>query len=110
LISWRTRPVLYPHAARGLPIIADKGYTGTGIGIHAPTWGRNLDADARCRNRIISDLRAPCERANAMLKTWRVLRHVTMCPQRIGQIIAAMLVLAHLKIPIRLFLVRKPRC
>jgi hypothetical protein len=92
-------PALYPRAARGLPIIADKGYIGAGPGIHAPARGKNLDEDARCRNRIISDLRAPCERANAMLKTWKALRHVTMCPRRIGQITAAILVLTHLKYP-----------
>ncbi len=26
-------PTLYPHAARGLPVLADKGYTGAGVGI-----------------------------------------------------------------------------
>ena len=25
-------PALYPHAARGLPVLADKGYTGAGVG------------------------------------------------------------------------------
>ena len=90
---------LYPRAARGLPIIADKGYIGAGIGIHAPTRGKNLDPGARSRNRIISDLRAPCERANAMLKTWKALQHVTFCPQRIGAIAAAALVLTHMKYP-----------
>lgn len=30
---------LYPAAARGLPTLADKGYTGAGIGIHVPTRG-----------------------------------------------------------------------
>jgi hypothetical protein len=29
-------PALYPHAARGLPVLADKGYTGAGVGIHVP--------------------------------------------------------------------------
>jgi hypothetical protein len=29
-------PALYPHAARGLPGLADKGYTGAGVGIHVP--------------------------------------------------------------------------
>ena len=24
-------PTLYPHAARGLPVLADKGYTGAGV-------------------------------------------------------------------------------
>ena len=29
-------PALYPHAARGLPVLADKGYLGAGIGVHTP--------------------------------------------------------------------------
>jgi hypothetical protein len=29
-------PALYPHAARGLPVLADKGYTGAGVGVHVP--------------------------------------------------------------------------
>ncbi len=27
---------LAPHAACGLPVLADKGYTGTGVGVHVP--------------------------------------------------------------------------
>ncbi len=27
-------PALYPHAARGLPVLADKGYIGAGAGVH----------------------------------------------------------------------------
>jgi hypothetical protein len=92
-------PALYPRAVRGLPILADKGYIGAGIGVHHPQRGKDLDPDTLTRNRITSDLRAPCERANAMLKTWKVLRHVTMCPQTIGDITAAILVLTHMKYP-----------
>jgi hypothetical protein len=29
-------PALYPHAARGLPVLTDKGYIGAGIGVHSP--------------------------------------------------------------------------
>jgi hypothetical protein len=29
-------PALYPYAARGLPVLTDKGYTGAGLGIHVP--------------------------------------------------------------------------
>jgi hypothetical protein len=28
--------LLYPHAARGLPGLADKGYTGAGLGVQVP--------------------------------------------------------------------------
>jgi hypothetical protein len=80
-------PALYPHPARGLPGLADKGYTGAGVGIHVPT--RNN----RCYNQLITALRAPTERGNALLGRWRALDRVTVCPQRIGTIAAAALVL-----------------
>ncbi len=29
-------PALYPHAARGLPVLADKGYIGASVGVLTP--------------------------------------------------------------------------
>jgi hypothetical protein len=95
-------PALYLAAARGLPTLTDKGYTGAGIGIHVPYKGRNLHADNQARNTMISALRAPAERANALLKrTWKALERVTFDPWRIGTITAAALVLLHLQRPAR---------
>ena len=95
-------PALYPAAARGLPTLTDKGYAGAGIGIRVPFKGRNLAVDNRARNRLISALRAPSERANALLKrTWKALERVTLDPGRIGAITAAALVLLHLQRPAR---------
>ncbi|WP_222932964.1 hypothetical protein [Nocardia yunnanensis] len=34
-------------------------------------------------------LRAPGERANAQLKTWKVLRKLRCCPHRAGQLVKA---------------------
>lgn len=93
---------LYPAAAQGLPTLTDKGYTGAGIGIQVPLKGHNLATDNRARNLIISSLRAPAERANALLKrTWKALERVTLDPWRIGAITAAALVLLHLQRPTR---------
>ena len=92
-------PTLYPHAARGLPVLADKGYTGAGVGIHAPIKRQPegpLHVDNRCYNQLITALRAPTERGNALLGHWRALDRVTPCPQRIGSIAAAALVLTSL--------------
>jgi hypothetical protein len=92
-------PALYPHAARGLPVLADKGYTGAGVGIHAPVKHHPdgpLHIDNRCYNRLITALRAPAERANALLGRWRALQRVTASPQRISAIAAAALVLTSL--------------
>ena len=87
-------PALYPAAAAGLPTLTDKGYTGPGIDILVPTKGHNLCADNPTRNQLISALRAPAARANALLKaTWRALRRITLDPWRIGAITAAALVL-----------------
>jgi hypothetical protein len=93
---------LYPAAAQGLPTLTDKGYAGAGIGIHVPTKGHNLAPDNQTRNRLINALRAPAERANALLKrTWKALERVTLDPWRIGQITAAALVLLEFQKPTR---------
>ncbi|AMD86663.1 hypothetical protein AXF14_02455 [Actinomyces radicidentis] len=87
-------PLLYPAAAKGLPTLADKGYAGAGIGIHTPIKGHNLDRGTRTTNRLLRALRAPAARANAILKHYRALRHITLDPARIGAIVAAALVIA----------------
>jgi DDE superfamily endonuclease len=92
-------PALYPHAARGLPVLADKGYTGAGVGVYVPVRHHPdgpLHTDNRCYNRLITALRAPAERGHALLGRWRALDRVTVCPQRIGVIAAAALVLTSL--------------
>jgi hypothetical protein len=75
-------PALYPHAARGLPVLADKGYTGAGIGVHVPIKRQPdgpLHTDNRCYNQLITALRAPTERGHALLGRWRALDRVTIC-------------------------------
>ena len=92
-------PALYLHAARGLPVLADKGYTGAGVGVHVPIKHHPdgpLHTDNRCYNQLITGLRAPAERGNALLGRWRALDRVTLCPQRITAIAAAALVLTSL--------------
>lgn len=87
-------PALYPAAAAGLPTLTDKGYTGAGIGIKVPTRGKDISVDNLTRNLLITALRAPAERANALLKSsFKALRRITLCPQRIGDIVAAALVI-----------------
>ena len=64
-----------------MPTLTDKGYVGAGIGIQVPTKGHHLHSDHQTRNAIISALRAPAERANALLKrSWKALEHVTLDP------------------------------
>ena len=94
------RPALCPEAACGLPVLADKGDTGAGVGIHTPIKRQPegpLHIDNRYYNQLITALRAPTERGNALLGHWRALDRVTLCPQRIGAITAAALVLTSLQ-------------
>ncbi|MBF6290242.1 hypothetical protein IU457_29450, partial [Nocardia cyriacigeorgica] len=42
------------------------------------TKGRDLDIGTRCRNTLLSAMRAPAERANALLKTrWKALQRIS---------------------------------
>ena len=86
----------------GLPALADKGYAGAGAGILTPTKGRGLHPDNLARNQLIGCLRAQGERGIALLKTrWKVLNRIRLCPQRIGAIAKAALVLTTVERPIR---------
>src|SRR3954449_9831262 len=94
---------LYAAAALlGLPALADKGYDGAGAGILTPTKGANLHPDNAARNELLGCLRAQGERGIALLKTrWKALNRIRLCPQRIGAIVKAALVLTTAERPIR---------
>ncbi len=93
------------HAAAsllGLPSLADKGYAGAGAGVLTPTKGGNLHPDNAARNQLIGCLRAQGERGIALLKTrWKALNRIRLCPQRIGAITKAALILTNAERPIR---------
>uniref|UniRef100_UPI0037C8321C transposase family protein n=1 Tax=Lysinibacillus fusiformis TaxID=28031 RepID=UPI0037C8321C len=102
LVAARTHvlPALYPACARGLPILADPGYDGAGIGVRIPvrqpTDGNALDVDTRTRNMLLRALRCLGERGFALLtQRWRTLQHITASPSKIGDIARAALVLTH---------------
>ena len=65
-----------------MPVLADKGYQGAGIGVPAPTKNPNPTPDEETRNNLLSALRAPAERANAMFKHSRALQRVSPGPRR----------------------------
>ncbi len=93
-------PALYQAAATGLPALADPGYEGAGIGIlipvRQPPGGRELDVNNRTRNALQRSLRCLGERGFALLTgRWRILRHITASPSKIGRIASAALVLTH---------------
>ena len=61
--------------------------------IRTPYRGRNKPASQQDANRAHARLRAPGERANAQLKSWRILRKLRCCPWRAGQLAKAIHVL-----------------
>src|SRR6266699_2726292 len=80
-------------AAAGLVVLADKGYIGAGEHIRTPYKGRNKPASQKAANRAHAKLRGPGERANAQLKTSRILRKLRCCPGQAGQLAKAIHVL-----------------
>ena len=84
--------VLAELEAAGLITLADKGYRGS---THAkiPYQGKNKPESQKAANRAHAKLRSPGERANAQLKTWKILRKLRCCPWRAGQLAKAIHVL-----------------
>jgi hypothetical protein len=80
--------VLTGLEAAGLIVLADKGYQGSTYA-KIPYRGRNKPESQKAANRAHAKLRAPGERANAQLKTWRILRKLRCCPWRAGQLAKA---------------------
>jgi hypothetical protein len=77
--------ILAELEAAGLITLADKGYQGSDYA-KIPYRGRNKPESQKAANRAHAKLRAPGERANALLKNWRILR---CCPWRAGQLAKA---------------------
>ncbi|GII95562.1 transposase family protein [Sinosporangium siamense] len=83
-----------------MPVLADAAYEGAGRGIHTPVkhlgGGVELDVDIRARNVLLRGLRCLGERGFALLdRRWRALRHISLSPGRVGDIVRAALVLVH---------------
>lgn len=89
-------PALYKAASQGRPTLADKGYIGAGIGVLTPVKGARPCPDDATYNHLHASLRSPAERANAMLKHFKALQHVTLDPHTITHITATALVIISL--------------
>jgi len=81
-------------------VIADNGYRGTGFAVPQrcrpapPDSGRRrLSCNQRAVNSAHARQRGPGERANAQLKSWRILRKIRCCPLRATSLVKAVLVL-----------------
>ena len=84
--------VLAELEAAALVVLADKGYQGS-TWAKIPYKGRNKPESQKQANKAHAQLRAPGERANAQLKSWRILRKLRCCPWRAGQLAKAIHVL-----------------
>jgi hypothetical protein len=84
--------VLAELEAAGLVTLADKGYQGSAYA-KIPYKGRNNPQSQKDANKAHARPRSPGERANAQLKTRRILRKLRCCPWRAGQLAKAIHVL-----------------
>jgi hypothetical protein len=83
---------------KDLPVLADSGYEGAGIGVHVPVkrppGSRELDPNTRTRNMLLASLRCRGERGFALLsQRWRAMQRVMLSPSRNSDLTAAALVL-----------------
>ena len=92
LTAARIWGILRELAAAGLITLADKGYQGADDAI-TPYKGKKKLQSQKQANQAHAALRSPGERANAQLKTWRILRKLRCCPWRAGQLAKAIHIL-----------------
>ena len=93
LTAARIWGIIRELTASGLVVLADKGNTGAGDHVRVPYKGKNKPVSQKDANRAHARLRGPGERANAQLKSWRILRKLRCCPWRAGQLAKAIHVL-----------------
>ncbi len=95
----REHGILNALAEAEIATVADTGYQGGGSAVRVPQRRRQLDPDTG-RYRRLSDSqkavntaharqRGPGERANAQLKSWKVLRKIRCCPLRATALVQA---------------------
>ncbi len=79
--------------------LADKGYQGADTPVViTPYKGRNKPESQKQANRSHAKLRGPGERANAQIKTWRLLRKLRSSPSKAGHLVKAIAVLQNYEI------------
>ncbi|MFI7044353.1 transposase family protein [Streptosporangium sandarakinum] len=79
------RGILRALERAGIVTLADKGYQGAQGPVVTPHKGRNKPASRKRANRSHARLRGSGERANARLKSWRLLRKIRCSSSKAGQ-------------------------
>lgn len=93
-------PALATWIAEERPVLADLGYEGEAdtitVAFKKPKGGQLTD-EQKIHNKAHNGKRAVGERGNSLLKTtFKALRNISLCPWRIGAVVAAALVLLHI--------------
>jgi hypothetical protein len=92
-------PALVTWIDENRPALGDLGYEGEAdtitVAFKKPQGGQLTD-EQKTHNKAHNGKRAIGERGNSLLKTtFKALRNISLCPWRIGKIVAAALVLLH---------------
>jgi hypothetical protein len=82
----------------GIITLAVKAYQGAEGPVRTPYKGKNKPESHKGANRSHARLRAPGERANAQLKSWKILRKLRCSPFKAGQLCKAIAVLQNHRI------------
>jgi dienelactone hydrolase len=97
LTAAREHGIIDALTDKGVMTFADKGYQGAGGTVRTPHKRHHprppLSRNQKAVNRSHARIRALGERANATLKTWKILARLRCCLQRASAILAAIFVL-----------------
>lgn len=94
LTAARTHRIIRICERQGVPILADRAYTGAAPWVTTPVRRpprRELTPTQRTTNGALSAARAPVERSVARLKSWRTFRRARCSQNRLSSITAAVL-------------------
>jgi len=89
LTAARAHKILKAFGTVRIKALADKGYVGAGDTLIVPVKGKNLTEDRLAFNRSHAALRGPAERANAQLKTYKILTKLRCSPAKATMIVRA---------------------
>jgi hypothetical protein len=99
LTAARVWGILRELSKAGIITLADKGYQGAEVSIVlTPYKGRDKPDSQRQANRSHARFRGPGERANAQLKSWKLLRKLRASPSKAGHLVKAIAVLQNYEV------------